>query len=106
MNDTKNLEQLKERIEKLEKWHQIEILKILMDNETKLNENKSGVFVNMTFLDEKIIEQINKYLNYILDQENNLTNTESKKQEFRATYFNLKEDKDSALYNNNYGSTL
>ena len=56
----------------LDKHHQIEILKILSKNMCKINENKSGVFVNMTFLDEKILSEIHDYLKYMKEQEDNL----------------------------------
>ena len=53
-----NLEQMKITIESMSKINQIEILKILVNHNVKINENKSGIFVNMTFLDEKIIDDI------------------------------------------------
>ena len=55
MDKVKQLTELKNQVESLDKHHQIEILKILSKNMCKINENKSGVFVNMTFLDEKIL---------------------------------------------------
>ena len=61
---------LKNRIEKMDKIHHIEILKILTKyNKIKLNENKSGVFVNMSFLPVYILEEINKYIEYVNEQE-------------------------------------
>ena len=60
--DSAYLENLKKKIEMLEKHHQIEILKILIEQDTKINENKSGIFVNMSTLEKEIIEQIEKYL--------------------------------------------
>jgi len=64
------IESLKNRIEKMDKIHHIEILKILTKyNKIKLNENKSGVFVNMSFLPVYILEEINKYIEYVNEQE-------------------------------------
>ena len=63
--DSVYLENLKKKIETLEKHHQIEILKILIERDTQINENKSGIFVNMSTLEKEIIEQIEKYLEYI-----------------------------------------
>ena len=40
--DVNKLEDLKEKIEALSKFQQVEILKILSKNMCKLNENKSG----------------------------------------------------------------
>lgn len=89
------LTKLKNQVESMDKHHQIEILKILSKNMCKINENKSGVFVNMTFLEPTILEKIEEYLNYMKEQEENLITTEYQKQEFINSYFVEKEDKDS-----------
>ena len=82
------LESLKTQIEKLEKEQQIEILKILNNNpEVKLNENKSGVFINLPFLPTSAINDIKKHLDYIKDQEQSLKLVESQKQKYAKTYF-------------------
>lgn len=95
MDKIKQLTELKNHIECLDKHHQTEILKILSKNMCKINENKSGVFVNMTFLEDTIIEEMKDYLKYMKEQEDNLVTTEYQKQEFINSYFVEKEDKDS-----------
>lgn len=88
MEKTAELEQLKTRVEKLEKDQQIEILRILNeDQKVKLNENKSGVYVNLSFLPEDTMIKIKTYLNYISEQEKILRMTENKKENFVKTYF-------------------
>ena len=88
MEKTAELEQLKTRVEKLEKDQQIEILRILNeDQKVKLNENKSGVYVNLSFLPEDTVIKIKDYLNYISEQEKILRMTENKKENFVKTYF-------------------
>ena len=55
MDNTIELEKIKTRIEKLTKEHQLEILKILNSApDVKLNENKSGVYINLSFLPKNI----------------------------------------------------
>lgn len=78
------LENMKKTIEMMSKYHQIEILKILVDNECKLNENKSGVFINLTFLNETVIEEVQKYIQYIQEQEQTLNTTECIKEEYKT----------------------
>lgn len=95
MDKVNRLTELKNHIESLEKHHQVEILKILSKNMCKINENKSGVFVNMTFLEQSILNEIQDYLNYMKEQEENLITTEYQKQEFINSYFVEKEDKDN-----------
>jgi hypothetical protein len=70
------------------KINQIEILKILKKHQNiKLNENKSGIFVNLSFLSKETIEEIDKYVNYVNDQEIDINTIETQKQEFKNTFF-------------------
>ena len=85
---TLDLEQIKQKIESMDKTHHIEILKILKANPTvKLNENKSGVFINLAFLPQETMADIQEYLNYIQDQESSLKSMESQKESFKCAYF-------------------
>jgi len=86
-----SLESMKTKIEKMSKNHHTEILKILKTNSNvKLNSNKNGVYVNISFLDDETIEKINKYLNYIDDQESTLLTAEYQKEDFLNEYFQTK----------------
>ena len=83
-----SLSALKDKIERMPKNNQIEVLKILKKSQTtKLNENKSGIFVNLSFLSNEILEEIDKYVNYVSDQETVINIIESQKQEFKNTFF-------------------
>ena len=49
-----SLSSIKDKIERMPKNNQIEVLKILKKYQNiKLNENKSGIFVNLSFLSRK-----------------------------------------------------
>jgi hypothetical protein len=86
------LEMLKNKIENMGKIHHIEILKILKKSSSvKLNENKSGVFVNLSFIPNDTIDEVKEYLNYINMQENALLTTEMQKEEFKKTFFHNEE---------------
>ena len=89
------LETLKLKIENLNKFHQIEILKILSKRLCKLNENKSGVYVNMSFLPDDILDELNKYIEYVDDQTEAFTTVESQKNDFKTSFFVEEEDKDN-----------
>jgi hypothetical protein len=95
MEKVANLENLKKTIETLNKYHQVEILKILTKNLCKINENKSGCYVNLSFLNEESIDEIEKYIAYVKDQEESLNTMEYQKEEFKNAYFITKEDKDN-----------
>ena len=79
---------IKDKIERMNKNNQIEVLKILKTNQViKLNENKSGVFVNLSFLPKELLLELNKYINYVNDQECVINMIETQKQEFKNTFF-------------------
>lgn len=88
MQSAQMLEQLKMRIERMDKAHHIEILKILKQNTSiTLNENKSGVYVNLSFLSESDIQNIQNYIQYIDVQEAAIDVMESQQTTFKNTYF-------------------
>jgi|UniRef100_A0A6C0L7U4 hypothetical protein len=89
------LEQLKNTIESMSKYHQIEILKILSKKLSKINENKSGCYINMSFLPEDTLKELEEYVGYIKDQEESLETMEYQKEEFKNAYFIEKENKDN-----------
>ena len=88
MTTTDYLITLKDKIEKMTKTQQLDVLQILKKTNTiKLNENKSGIFVNISFLPKDSITEIEKYVKYVYDQENELNLMENQKQEFKNTFF-------------------
>lgn len=79
---------MKDKIERMPKNNQVEVLKILKKYQgIKLNENKSGVFVNLSFLSKEILDEIDKYVCYVKDQETVINSIETQKQEFKNTFF-------------------
>lgn len=77
---TINLEIIKSKIENMSKKHHIEILKILKTNSLiKINENKSGIYINLSFLPNETINELYKYIDYISKQEDSLNNIENQK---------------------------
>jgi hypothetical protein len=58
-----NIISLKDKIESLNKHHQIEILRILKQDKTiTLNENNNGVFINITDIDNDLYNKLNDYI--------------------------------------------
>lgn len=80
------LDTLKIKIEKLDKHHHIEILKIIQKNNTvKLNENKNGIYINLSFVPQETLTEIQKYLLFVQDQETSLEQVEKQKEDFKRT---------------------
>ena len=60
------LNQIRDKIETMPKFNQIEILRILSKrNDVTLNENKYGIHINLTDVDKSIIYEIKVYIDYI-----------------------------------------
>ena len=74
-------------IEKMNKFNQIEVLRILKDNNATLNENNYGIFVNLTNLNDSTLDKLSNYIEYVEDQELNLNNIEKQKEDYINTYF-------------------
>lgn len=84
---TEQLQTIKNKIESMSKYHQIEILRIFNKHNTKLNENKNGVFINLSYVSENIIEETEKYIKYVEEQEETLITAEYQKDEYKNTMF-------------------
>ncbi len=81
------LTHLKDSIEKMSKTNQIEVLQILKKQNSKLNENKNGILVNLTFLSKETLIELNNYVKYVCDQEKMINMDETQKNEFKTAYF-------------------
>jgi hypothetical protein len=63
MEQSINLEKLKNSIEQLSIQHQIEIAIMLINYKTvTMNENKNGFYINLSFLPVEIIYEISLFL--------------------------------------------
>ena len=82
-----SLKFLRDKIELLNAFHQIEILRILHTNNVTFSENKNGVFVNLTYVSPDIIDTINEYIIYVYKQESQLNEIEEKKIVLSNQYF-------------------
>ena len=88
VRDIKQLDILKKNIELLEKIHQIEVLRIIHTEQSNiLNENKNGIYINMSSLDNNTLDLIKEYMKHIYTQEQELNVNEKLKEEFLRTYF-------------------
>jgi hypothetical protein len=99
--NVEELNSIREKIESMPKFNQIEVLRILSKyNKITLNENKYGVLVNMTDFEDEVIEKLKNYISYVNTQESNLNEIEVQKENFKNIYF-VKDNKDNNGKNNN-----
>lgn len=97
--DIHELDNLKKTIENMSKFNQIEVLRILYGNkDVVLNENKYGTHINLSELDNKIVRELKKFVEYVNDQETTLNNVEKQKEEYKKLF--VKDIKDNSIKNN------
>jgi hypothetical protein len=92
--DFNKLNYIREQIESMSKFNQIEILRILTKNKhVIINENKYGIHINLTDIDIPILKELMLYIKYVNTQETYLNNVEQEKEKYKNTFF-LKGNKD------------
>ena len=92
---TNYLMSLKDGIENMPVIHQIEILRILHSKQTQINENKNGVFVNISKINDTTLRELEDYMKYVIQQEKQLNEIEEQKQYLSKEYFENKTHKDN-----------
>jgi len=78
---------IREVIESMNKFNQIEVLRILHKHSITLNENRYGVHINLSELKKEIIDDLQNYINYVNTQEITLHQVEKQKETFKNIYF-------------------
>jgi hypothetical protein len=79
---------LKDRIERMTKVQHIELARILIHtHKVNYDENKNGLFINMTELSSTAIDHIKKFLQYIELQEESISNVEREMNGLKDTFF-------------------
>jgi hypothetical protein len=92
---------IRESIENMSKFNQIEILRILIKHtEVIINENKYGIHINLSDIKFNILDELLIYVNYVTKQETELNNIEKQKESYKNIYF-LKDNKDNFANNIN-----
>lgn len=92
--DYNTINYIREQVEKMTKFNQIEVLRILTNHkDIIINENKYGIHINLTELDSFVLHELMVYINYVNTQEIYLDNVEQEKEKYKNTFF-LKDNKD------------
>lgn len=79
--------ELKNNIEKMDFSQQIQVLKIIKNNNVDTSENNNGTFINLSKLDKKIIQELNEYNIYIIQQKKDIHKMEEKQNTIEERYF-------------------
>ena len=94
------LNYIRESIEHMNKFNQIEVLRILnKHNDITINENKYGIHINISELKKDILDELNIYINYVKTQEMTLNTIEQQKEEYKNTYFSKDIKDNNKIFN-------
>ena len=94
-SSTNKLNYIRETIESMNKFNQIEVLRLLNKHKNVFfNENKYGVHINLTELPNNIIDELEIYIHYVNTQEDTLHEAEQQKLSLQNIYF-AKDNKDN-----------
>ena len=96
------LNYIRETIESMNNFNQIEILRILnkYKNSITINENKNGIYINLSDMNKNVLDELITYIKYVNTQELSLYNVEKQKESFKNIYF-TKDNKDMTKIINN-----
>ena len=82
------LNYIREQIENMSKFNQIEVLRILTKYKGAIiNENKYGIHINLTELDNSVLGELLTYIKYVNTQEIYLNNVEQEKEKYKNEFF-------------------
>uniref|UniRef100_A0A6C0LKG2 NET domain-containing protein n=1 Tax=viral metagenome TaxID=1070528 RepID=A0A6C0LKG2_9ZZZZ len=95
------LNKIRNKIEAMNKFNQIEVLRMLYNGKAILNENNYGVFVNMSNLNMSLLTELTNYISYVETQEENLNDIEKQKSNYINTYFNNNIKDNGSINSNN-----
>ena len=88
MTSIAQLNFIRNSIENMSKFNQVEVLRILNKHkDITLNENKYGIHVNLSDLDETILSELSDYVQYVSNQEVSLKEAEKEKEQMKHAYF-------------------
>uniref|UniRef100_A0A6C0KN94 NET domain-containing protein n=1 Tax=viral metagenome TaxID=1070528 RepID=A0A6C0KN94_9ZZZZ len=95
--DYNKLNSIREQIENMSKFNQIEILRILTNHsDVIINENKYGIHINLSEISPNIINKLEMHIKYVQNQELDLNNAEKQKEKYKNTFF-IKDNKEIAI---------
>lgn len=69
--DTQDILNLKNKITKMTKSDQLEILKLFKNKKIKYTENKNGIFINLTKLNTKMLLELQNFVDFSIQNKDN-----------------------------------
>jgi hypothetical protein len=88
MSSEVDLVRIKDSIEALPHGYQVEVGRIMCKNKVRMDENRNGIFVNLSDVPGEVIAELADFLGYVDLQESHLRVIESAKNDLKVEFFN------------------
>jgi hypothetical protein len=96
-----DLRNLCTKLESMTKLNQVEVLRIFHKyNKELINENNYGIHINITDIEDYVLQEIEEYIKYVTKQEGELDIIES--QQHTNEPYILKDNKDTSIIESNH----
>jgi hypothetical protein len=90
--EIKGLTKLKNKIEKMSVLQHVELFRIIKSNDVDFNENKNGIFINLSSTDCEVVKKLQEYTEYIEEQQHIINEQEKTKTEYIKEYFTCEDN--------------
>ena len=94
--EIKLLTKLKEKIERMSTVQHVELFRIIKTNGVEFNENKNGIFINLSNMDIPVVEMLREYITYVEEQQQIINEQEKTKTNYIKQYFSYETNVDTA----------
>lgn len=83
------LKELCQKLEEMSKINQVEAVRIFhKHNKDMINENKYGIHINVTDVENNVLKEIEEFIEYVSNQEKKLNDMEELQQDIQTKYIN------------------
>jgi|UniRef100_A0A6C0ILG3 hypothetical protein len=83
------LKELCQKLEEMSKINQVEAVRIFhKHNKDMINENKYGIHINVTDVENNVLKELEEFIEYVSNQEKKLTDMEELQQDIQTKYIN------------------
>ncbi len=100
--DTQDILNLRHTISKMNKSDQIEVFKLLKKKKVKYTENKNGIFINLTKLSNKILLELQNFVDFSIQNKNTLEKENIIRDSFRDKFDKDNTSNSTEIENNNF----
>tara|TARA_B110000046_G_scaffold186045_1_gene231842 strand:+ start:13638 stop:13931 length:294 start_codon:yes stop_codon:yes gene_type:complete len=90
--NTVKLQNLRDDVEKMDSIHQKHIFDIVRRNKINFTHNNNGIFINLTTVDNKTLNEIKSYILYVNLQQEQLEKGEKDKENYVNQFYNGNKD--------------